>query len=93
MRLSRETIKQIADAVVSSLETKGLAKFLAARDAVSAKAVELITADLAAEDRLDEEVKKILESHEAEIAKGGMDYRKLFDLTKRKLASDREMVL
>ncbi len=93
MRLSKETIKQIADAVASVLETKGLAKFLATRDAVLAKAVEVITADLTAEDRLDEEVRKILESHEAEIAKGGMDYRKLFDLTKRKLASDREMVL
>jgi hypothetical protein len=93
MRLSRESIKQIADAVVSVLETKGLAKLLSTRDAVSAKAVQLITADLAAEDRLDEEVKKILESHEAEIAKGGMDYRKLFDLTKRRLADEREIVL
>ncbi len=93
MRLSKETVRQIADAVVSVLETKGLAKLLAPRDAVSTKAVELITADLAAEDRLDEEVRKILESHEAEIAKGGMDYRKLFDLTKRKLAGDREIVL
>ncbi len=93
MRLSKETVKQIADAVVSSLEAKGLVKLLAPRDAVSTKIIELITADLTAEDRLDEEVRKILESHEAEIAKGGMDYRKLFDLTKRKLAGDRGMVL
>jgi hypothetical protein len=93
MRLSKETVKQIADAVVSSLETKGLGKLLAPRSAVSAKVVELITADLTAEDRLDAEVRKILESHEAEIAKGGMDYRKLFDLTKRKLAGDRGIVL
>ncbi len=93
MRLSRETVKQIADAVVSSLEARGLAKSLVPRDAVSARAVELITADLTAEDSLDEEVKKLLASHEAEIAKGGMDYRKLFELTKRKLADDREMVL
>jgi hypothetical protein len=93
MRLPKETVKQIADAVLSVLETKGLVKLLAPRDAVATKIIELITADLTAEDRLDEEVRKILESHEAEIAKGGMDYRKLFDLTKRRLAGDRGIVL
>ncbi len=93
MRLSKEMVKQIADVVASSLETKGLVKLLAPRDAVSTKIIEVITADLTAEDRLDAEVRKILESHEAEITKGGMDYRKLFDLTKRKLAGDRGIVL
>ena len=86
MRLSREMIKQIADEVASALQSKNIAKFLVPADKVSGKITDLITEDLSAEDRLDAEVKKILESHEAEILRGGMDYRKVFELTKRKLA-------
>jgi len=53
----------------------------------------VILEDAAAEDRLDAEVKKLLASHEAEISKGGMDYRKLFEMTKHKLAQERGIVL
>jgi hypothetical protein len=46
-----------------------------------------------AEDKLNDEVKKLLAAHEDEIAKGHMDYRKVFDLTKQKLAKERGIVL
>ncbi len=93
MRLSKEMVKHIADAVVANLESKGMAKLLKSRDTLSGHVAELITADLAAEDRLDEEVKKILASYESEIADGRMDYRKVFELTKQKLAKERGIVL
>ena len=93
MRLSKEIIKHMADAVVANLESKSMAKLLKSRDAVSKGVEGLITEDLLAEDRLDEEVKKILASHESEISKGQMDYRKVFELTKQKLAKERGIVL
>jgi hypothetical protein len=93
MRLSKELIQHIADAMVSNLESKNLARFKVARRDLAASIAGIITADLAAEDRLNREVEKVLSAYEAEIAKGNMDYRKMFELTKQKLARERGMVL
>jgi hypothetical protein len=93
MRLSKELIKQIADAIANNLESKGMVTFSQPKHIVAAKVAEIIMEDMAAEDRLNREVENILRSHEGEIAKGGMDYRKLFELTKQKLARERKMVI
>lgn len=93
MRLSREMVKYMAQGIVASLQAKELVKLLKPADAVVQKIEAVILEDAAAEDRLDAEVKKLLASHEAEISKGGMDYRKLFDMTKKKLAQERGIVL
>jgi hypothetical protein len=93
MRLPKEMIKHIADAITINLEAKGLAKYDVPRDTVSARITETITADMAAEDKLNEEVKKLLAAHEDEISRGQMDYRKVFELTKQKLAKERGIVL
>jgi hypothetical protein len=86
-------IKHIADAIAANLESKGLAEYDVSKDAISTKIAETITADMMAEDKLNEEVKKLLAAHEAEISKGQMDYRKVFELTKQKLAKERGIVL
>ncbi len=93
MRLPKEMVKHIADAIVVNLKSKGLADYDVSNDAVSAKIAETITSDLTAEDKLNEEVGKLLAAHEAEISKGQMDYRKVFELTKQKLAKERGIVL
>jgi hypothetical protein len=86
-------VKHIADAIARNLEIKGLAGYDVSKDAISTKIAETITADMIAEDKLNEEVKKLLAAHEAEISKGQMDYRKVFELTKQKLAKERGIVL
>ncbi|OGW17861.1 MAG: hypothetical protein A2X56_08965 [Nitrospirae bacterium GWC2_57_13] len=86
-------VKYMARGIVASLEAKELVKLLKPADAVIQKIEAVILEDAAAEDRLDAEVKKLLASHEAEISKGGMDYRKLFEMTKHKLAQERGIVL
>lgn len=93
MRLSKELIRSIAEAMAASLEAKKLATFGKPRKDVVARIVEVITADLAAEDRLNKDAEKVLAAYEAEIAKGNLDYRKVFELTKQKLAKERGMVL
>jgi hypothetical protein len=93
MRLSKEIIQHIADAMVTHLESKNLVRLKVARRDLAAKIAEIITADLTAEDRLNKEVEKVLAAYEAEISKGNMDYRKVFELTKQKLARERGMVL
>jgi hypothetical protein len=93
MRLSKELIQHIAGAIVTNLESKDLVRFKVTRRDLAAKIAEIITADLTAEDRLNKEVENVLSAYEAEIAKGNMDYRKVFELTKQKLAKERGMVL
>jgi hypothetical protein len=93
MRLPKEMIKHIADAIAANLEKKGLAEYEVPKTAIAEKIAEVITANMTAEDKLNEEVKKLLAAHEDEISKGQMDYRKVFELTKQKLAKERGFVL
>jgi hypothetical protein len=93
MRLSREMIKHIADEIAANLESKGLAEYEVPRAAIAAKIADVITANMLEEDKLNKDVEKLLSAHEAEIARGQMDYRKVFELTKQKLAKERGMVL
>ncbi|HEX9019854.1 MAG TPA: DUF507 family protein, partial [Nitrospirota bacterium] len=69
------------------------ARYDVPKSAIADKIAGIITANMAAEDKLNAEVEKILSAHEADIAKGQMDYRKVFELTKQKLAKERGMVL
>ena len=93
MRLSKELIQHIAAAISVNLENKGLAKYDVSRDAVASKIAGVITANMLEEDKLNKDVEKLLSAHEAEIARGQMDYRKVFELTKQKLAKERGLVL
>jgi uncharacterized protein len=93
MRLSKDLIQHIAAAISANLESKGLVRYDVPRDAVTAKITDVITANMMEEDKLNKDVEKLLSAHEAEIARGQMDYRKVFELTKQKLAKDRGMVL
>ena len=93
MRLSKELIRQIAEAVANNLESKGVAKLAVPKHVLAEKIGEIITKDMLAEDQLNRDVEKVLAAYESEIAQGQMDYRKVFDLTKQKLAKERKMVL
>jgi len=93
MRLSKDMIKYLSDAIAANIETKGLVDYEVPRSEIAEKIAEVITADMQAEEKLNKDVEKILAAHEAEIAKENMDYRKVFDMTKQKLAKDRGIVL
>ena len=93
MRLSKEMINHLADAIAANLETKGMVKYDVPVHTISEQIAAVITTDMQAEDKLNKDVEKLLAGHEAEIARGQMDYRKVFELTKQKLAKDRGMVL
>jgi hypothetical protein len=49
--------------------------------------------ELMAEDRINDEVREILRKHNSEIERGKVDYRKLFELTKRKIVKERNLIL
>ena len=93
MRLPKEMIKHIADEIAANLEKKGLVEYEVPRAAIAGKIADVITANMLEEDRLNKDVEKLLSAHEAEISREQMDYRKVFELTKQKLAKERGMVL
>lgn len=93
MRLPKEMIKHLANAIASNLEGKGLVEYEVTKSAIAEKIAAVITGDMMAEEKLNQDVDKILSAHAAEIAKENMDYRKVFDMTKRKLAQERGIVL
>ena len=93
MRLPKEMIKHIADAIAANLESKGLVEYDAPKSAIAEKIAEVITADMMAEEALNRDVDKILAAHADEIARENIDYRKVFDMTKQKLAKERGIVL
>ena len=93
MRLSKDLIQHIANALAANLAAKGLVKYDVPTSAIAARIAEIITANMLEEDKLNRDAEKLLSAHEAEIAKGQMDYRKVFELTRQKLAKERGFVL
>jgi uncharacterized protein len=93
MRLSKELVKHISDTLAQNLESKKILEYEVPRAAIAEKISDVITKNMLEEDKLNKDVEKLLASHEAAIAEGNMDYRKVFELTKQKLAKERGIVL
>ncbi len=93
MRLSKEQIEKIARLILENLKKKELILFKASEDVVLERIIEIITADIKKEDELDKEVERILSQHTGEIESGRIDYRKMFNMIKHKLARERGIVL
>jgi len=92
MRLTRDQVEAISQRII-----RGLVKdeIIAAEHPEAA--IDLLAgvflADLAAEDRLNDEVHELLKNYSEEISRGMVNYQELFRKVKSKLARDRKMVI
>ncbi|MBI3753269.1 MAG: DUF507 family protein [Deltaproteobacteria bacterium] len=93
MRLAKEQVEKISRLILDNLKTKGLIVFKVPEEAVLSRIIEIFLKDLKAEDELDREIEGILQKYAREIEAGRMDYRKMFNLTKEKVAKERGIVL
>ena len=93
MRLSKEQIEKISRLILENLKKKGLVVFKAPEDVVLRRVIEIFTEDIRKEDELDREVERILSQHTGEIESGRIDYRKMFNMIKHRLARQRGIVL
>lgn len=93
MRIPKAWVPVLTKKIIDNLISKGLVKSTVSEDKLLEGAENFILDELSVEDRLNEEVREILKSHAAEIEKGRLDYRKLFELTKQKLVKERNLVL
>jgi len=93
MRLKKERITALAKTLVDQL-TEQQAIRLEASKAETASALEqIITEELMIEDRLDAEVRQILETYRIQIERGQVDERRMFLMIKKQLAKERGIIL
>ncbi|MBI4826744.1 MAG: DUF507 family protein [Nitrospirae bacterium] len=83
--ISREILKELLDKDFVELKTS--------ENAVRDIIFEAMLAELMVEDTLNDEVRDILKKFDSEIEKGNLDYRTLFDMTKKKLVKERNIIL
>lgn len=93
MRIPKTWIPYIASNIIENLIKKELIELNVTKEQLLEEAEKLILDELMVEDRLNEEVRELLKKYEAEIEKGKLDYRKLFEMTKQKLVKQRNLVL
>lgn len=92
MRLNKNQIEHLAFTILRTLIKEG--KILVDDKAkVLEEIINLITEEFIKEDKLDQEVREILNKHMDEIRKGNIEYQTMFKMIKTKLAKERNIVL
>jgi hypothetical protein len=91
MKLRKEMVDYLSHRIVASLQEKDLldceGEELGVEESISA----IIIDDLLVEDDLNQEVKEILEQMGDEME--AVDYRKMFNMVKSKIARERGLIL
>lgn len=93
MRLKREMISYLATKIVRDLADKGLLDCGEDTENVIERIGAIIYGDLHVEDDLNDEVKTLLEKMSEELDRSQIDYRKMFQMVKQKLARERGIIL
>jgi hypothetical protein len=93
MRLRSEKIDHLAKVITASLGTSPEIKLNETPEHVIGLIRQIITEDMKAEDAIEEDARKLLDQHKAEIERKGAQYDKLLQKAKAQLAKDRKMVL
>lgn len=93
MRIPKTWVPLLTRRIVENLIEKDLIESKLPKDRLIEESEKLILEELMIEDKLNEEVREILRKFSADIEKGRLDYRKLFDLTKKKIVEERGLIL
>lgn len=83
----------MAKKIIADLLSRELIELLAPPEKVIAETERLLVEDLMVEDKLNEEVREMLKKYASEIEKGRLDYRRMFELTKKKIIQEKGLVL
>lgn len=93
MKVPKSWVPLIAGKIIDDLLKKDIIRLKAKVEESTSEAEKLIMDELMIEDRLNEEVREILKKFTADIEKGRLDYRRMFELTKKKLVAERGIIL
>ena len=92
MRLKKEFVEKISKKTIDTLISKDLIIWEGSRDKLESIINDIIIDDLMVEDHLNEEVKQLLDSRTEEYERSMMDYGRVFQLVKSKLARERGLI-
>ena len=92
MRLKKKFIEKISKKIIDSLIRKDLIIWEDSRDKLESIINDIIIDDLMVEDHLNDEVKQLLDSRTEEYERSMMDYGRVFQLVKSKLARERGLI-
>ncbi|GMT42404.1 MAG: hypothetical protein IEMM0002_0815 [bacterium] len=93
MKLRKEIIHYLSKRIVDGLLEKEMIEFDAETDQIITMVEGSINSDLMVEERLNDEVKDILEEQEERLDEENINYRKMFQMVKNKLARERGIIL
>ena len=92
MRLTKKFVEKISKKIIDSLIRKDLIIWEGSRDKLESIINDIIIDDLMVEDHLNDEVKQLLDSRTEEYERSMMDYGRVFQLVKSKLARERGLI-
>lgn len=93
MRIPKTWVPLLTRKIIDNLIEKDLIGIKLPKDKLVEEAEKIILDELMVEDRVNEEVREILKKFSADIEKGRLDYRRLFELTKKRIVEERGLVL
>jgi len=93
MRLSKERVRHMAEALVARLVQDGHVALTGTSKSLVDALDQAVTDELSVEDRLNSEVRQLLKTYEHQIETGQVDYQKMFAMIKQKLVRERGIIL
>ena len=93
MRIPKGWVPGISKKIAEYLLKNELVRLRDSREQVVALIEKMMLEELMVEDRLNDEIRDMLKQYDAEIEKGHLDYRKLFDMTKQKILRERNIII
>lgn len=93
MRLKNEMIEHLSTKLANLMLDEECIIFDGKREELSLVIKTIIIEDLRVEDRLNEEVKEIISSHEDLLDKSETDYGRIFQMVKTKIVKERGLIL
>ncbi len=93
MKITRENIDKLSEHITRNLVDKRLVRLKAQRGKLKEKIKSVMLEELRKEDILDKEVAALIKKNTAQLGDDQIDYQKMFNLVKHKLAKERGIVL
>ena len=93
MRLNNEEIKELSNFLAKTLMEKNLLVKQVKLEDIRLDIYNIILEDMKMEDKLNEEVKDIMERYESQLKSGKLDYNKLFNMIKQQIIKERKLVI
>jgi len=93
VRLRQEEIDYISWKILHALKEDEVIDIIGDDEPVVGQLRHALTENLSVEDQLNREVDDILRNHLKEIQRDSVDYRRMFQMVKTKLARERNLVL